>query len=123
SLQKPASFASWREATPDDFVFALKGGRYITHIRRLRDVRAPLANFLASGILALREKLGPILWQFPPTMRYDPALFDDFLAMLPRDTAEAGALAEEHDPFLKGRVLVEPDARRPMRHAVEFRHE
>ncbi len=64
-LQKPDAFARWREATPDGFVFAVKGSRYITHLKRLRDVETPLANFMASGLLRLGPKLGPILWQFP----------------------------------------------------------
>src|SRR3954468_3565834 len=61
SLQRPSSYQSWHEATPDGFVFSVKGSRFITHMRRLREIQAPLANFFASGILALREKLGPIL--------------------------------------------------------------
>ncbi len=72
ALQKPSSFAKWRDETPDGFVFAVKGGRYVTHIRRLRDVEVPLANFFAAGVLALRDKLGPILWQLPPNMQFDP---------------------------------------------------
>ena len=66
SLQRPNNFQEWYEQTPDDFVFAVKGGRFITHMKKLKDVGVPLANFFAQGVLALREKLGPILWQFPP---------------------------------------------------------
>ncbi|NKR04636.1 DUF72 domain-containing protein, partial len=65
SLQRPTSYAAWHDATPDDFVFAVKGGRFIPHMKRLRDVETPLANFLASGVRALRDKLGPVLWQLP----------------------------------------------------------
>ncbi len=65
SLQRPSSYSAWHDATPDDFVFAVKGGRFITHMKRLRDVETPLANFFASGVLALRDKLGPVLWQLP----------------------------------------------------------
>lgn len=61
SLQRPESFAAWAEATPDDFVFAIKGPRYITHMRRLRGVETPLANFFASGLFRLGRKVGPIL--------------------------------------------------------------
>src|SRR4051794_31271206 len=57
SLQRPSSFEAWRGATPPGFVFSLKGGRFITHQKRLRDIELPLANFFASGVLALREKL------------------------------------------------------------------
>src|SRR5947209_3606241 len=70
SLQRPECYRDWYEATPEDFVFSVKGGRFITHMKKLRDIEAPLANFFASGLLALKEKLGPILWQFPPIMRF-----------------------------------------------------
>jgi len=69
SLQRPSSYQRWYSETPVGFVFSVKGGRFITHMKRLRDVEIPLANFFASGILCLREKLGPILWQFPPMFR------------------------------------------------------
>src|SRR5262245_60644059 len=68
SLQRPEYFARWREETPEGFVFAVKGARFITHLKKLRDVESPLANFFASGVLALEEKLGPVLWQFPESM-------------------------------------------------------
>lgn len=122
SLQRPTSFASWREATPDGFVFALKGSRYITHMRRLRDIETPLANFFASGPLALREKLGPFLWQFPPTMRFDEAKFRAFLGLLPHDTRAMAAIASRHD-LPADRAHADADEPRPVRHAVEFRHE
>src|SRR5471030_298481 len=60
SLQRPESYHDWYEATPDGFVFSLKAGRFITHLKRLVDVEIPLANFFASGLLRLKEKLGPI---------------------------------------------------------------
>ena len=72
--------------TPADFLFAVKGGRFITHMKKLRDVEVPLANFFASGVLALREKLGPILWQFPPNFGWNEERFREFFALLPRDT-------------------------------------
>ncbi len=122
-LQKPESFQRWAADTPDGFVFAVKGPRFITHVKRLREVEAPLANFLASGPLALGPKLGPLLWQFPPNFQFDPERLEPFLAMLPRDTEQAAALAARHDARMKGRAWVETDARRPLRHAVEIRHE
>jgi uncharacterized protein YecE (DUF72 family) len=122
-LQRPESFDGWDAETPDDFVFAVKGSRYITHFLRIKDVATPLANFLASGLLRLGPKLGPILWQFPPRMRFDPARFDAFLALLPRDTAAARALARRHDHRLDGRAWLETDRTRPFRHAVEVRHD
>lgn len=122
SLQKPASFEAWHDASPPGFVFSLKGGRYVTHMRRLKDVRAPLANYFASGVLRLRDKLGPFLWQFPPSMPFDEDRFRVFLDLLPHDTGALARLASEHDDFLDGAVALEPDAARPVRHAVEFRH-
>ena len=122
SLQRPESYAQWHAETPADFVFAVKGSRYITHMLKLNAVRVPLANFLASGILRLREKLGPILWQFPPNLAFDPARFERFFALLPRTTAQAAALAREHDHRLTGRAFMAIDRSRPLRHAVEIRH-
>lgn len=121
SLQTPSSYSAWRAATPEGFVFAVKGPRYITHLRRLKDVRVPLANFFASGLLALGERLGPLLWQFPPQMRYDAARFDDFLALLPKDTGAAAALAAEHDERI-AEPWLEAGAKHRLRHAVEIRH-
>jgi uncharacterized protein YecE (DUF72 family) len=122
-LQKPEVFGRWKEAVPDDFVFAIKGSRYITHVLRLRDVETPLSNFLASGLLRLGSKLGPLLWQFPPSFRFDAALMEEFLKLLPKDTQEAAALAKRHDEHLDGRAWVETDKKRPLRHAVEIRHD
>lgn len=123
SLQSPTSYAAWRAATPEGFVFSVKGGRFITHIKRLRDIEKPLANFLASGLLNLKEKLGPILWQFPPNMKFDHALFDAFFRMLPRDTAAALSLARRRDARMVGRCALSIDQVRPVRHAVEVRHQ
>ncbi|WP_246456309.1 DUF72 domain-containing protein [Nocardioides mesophilus] len=124
SLQRPSSYASWRDQTPADFVFAVKGGRFITHMKRLRDVEGPLANFFASGVLALGPKTGPFLWQLPPTLGFDEELLAGFLAQLPRTSTEAAALAARHDDRLSGdRLLVQADADRPLRHALEVRHE
>jgi uncharacterized protein YecE (DUF72 family) len=123
SLQRPSSFQSWYEATPPGFVLALKGGRYLTHMRKLKEPRQPLANFLASGLLCLREKLGPILWQFPPVMPFMEDRFKAFFELLPHDTVQLARLATRHDSFLKKRVYLDVDVKRPVRHAIEFRHE
>lgn len=122
-LQRPESFDRWGENTPDDFVFAIKGPRYVTHMRWLNDVKTPLANFFASGVLKLGPKLGPVLWQFPPRMKFDPELFETFLSLLPRTTDEASALARRHDARMKGRSWIKSDAKRPIRHAIEIRNE
>lgn len=122
-LQRPESYARWRDETPDDFVFALKGSRYITHRRRLRDIETPLANFMASGPLRLGPKLGPILWQFPPSMAFDADRFEGFFSLLPYDTSQAITLARRHDAQLEKRSWLESDVVQPVRHAVEIRHD
>jgi uncharacterized protein YecE (DUF72 family) len=122
-LQRPTSFQAWHDGTPDGFVFAIKASRYITHIRRLRDAEKPLANFFAQGVLALGRKLGPFLWQLPPSYRFDPAALEAFLRLLPQDTDAAVKLARRHEPRMKGRVFLTPDKKRPLRHAMEIRHE
>ncbi len=122
SLQTPESYERWYEATPPGFVFAIKGSRYITHILRLRESEQALCNFFASGLFNLREKIGPFLWQLPPTFRYDEALLSSFLRMLPRDTRQAAALARRRDQRLKGRARLAIDENRPLRHAMEVRH-
>ncbi|WP_420960220.1 DUF72 domain-containing protein [Brucella sp. IR073] len=122
-LQRPESFARWSEETPEDFVFAIKGSRYITHLRRLKNVETPLANFMASGLLRLGPKLGPVLWQFPPSLKFDPELFDAFLTLLPRDTDAAAELARRHDVRLEGRAFTRSHTNRPLRHALEIRHD
>src|SRR5690606_16054644 len=75
ALQRPDSYARWYEQTPEHFVFSVKAPRYVTHILRLRETEAAIANFFASGLFALREKLGPILWQFPPSFKFNPERF------------------------------------------------
>lgn len=123
SLQSPSSWKAWYDATPPGFLFSVKGPRYVTHILRLKNVRKPLANFFASGVLALREKLGPLLWQFPPSMRFDADLFADFFRLLPTDTVQALSLARGRDSRMHGRSVLRIDATRPLRHAVEIRHD
>lgn len=122
SPQRPEYFHGWAQATPDDFVFAMKGARFITHMKKLRDVEAPLANFLASGVLALGPKLGPMLWQLPATLGFDAERLAAFFALLPRGTADAAALATRHERRLDGRAWTSTDADRPLRHALEVRH-
>ena len=121
-LQRPDSYAAWRDATPTGFVFALKGSRYITHMLKLRDVKTALANFFASGPLCLGPKLGPILWQFPPRLAFDEGRFAAFFSLLPVDTAGVASLARHHDERLAGRAMLQSDVNRPVRHAVEIRH-
>ncbi len=115
--QRPPAFERRADLTAEDFIFAIKGPRYLAHVRRLREPKLPLANVLASGLLKLGPKLGPILWQFPPSFRYDRTVLEPFLALLPHDTEAAGRLAARHDARMQDVVLT-PDAERPVRHAV-----
>ena len=123
SLQRPSSFAGWDKQTPSDFVFSIKGGRFITHIRRLRDCEIPLANFFSQGLLRFGAKLGPILWQLPPNFKFDPARIEAFLRLLPKTTSEATALARKHTGMVKGRASLKAKIDAPLRHAFEIRHE
>jgi uncharacterized protein YecE (DUF72 family) len=123
SLLKPDTYRRWYEATPSGFVFAVKGSRFITHAKKLRDVETPLANFLASGILTLEEKLGPILWQLPQDFALEPDRLDAFLGLLPHDTEGAARLAAKHDRRVEGRSCTRTGRRRRLRHALEVRRE
>lgn len=129
SLQRPESFDRWAAETPPDFVFAVKGSRYITHMLRLREVEGALANFFAQGLLHLGRKLGPVLWQFPPNFQFQPDRMEEFFRLLPRSCAQAAQMARNakraalrtdepaggNHPRISGRRL--------LRHAVEIRHE
>ena len=122
SLQRPSSYAKWHDETPPGFVFAVKGSRFITHMLKLRNAEAALANFFASGLLCLGEKLGPILWQFPERMPADLDRFARFLEALPTTSAAAAEIARGHDVRLDGRAWTEPVADTRIRHAFEIRH-
>jgi uncharacterized protein YecE (DUF72 family) len=98
-IQTPASFRKWRDETPDDFVFSLKGPRFLTHRGELASAAPYFERFFASGLLDLRDKLGPILWQFAPTKQFDEADLAAFLDLLPRE--------------IDGRAI---------RHVIEARH-
>ena len=95
ALQRPKSYKTWYEKTPDNFIFSVKANRYISHVKKLNDVETPMANFFASGVLNLREKLGPFLWQFPPNMGFHPERWKEFLELLPKDFKEASKLARK----------------------------
>jgi len=123
SLQRPKNFADWYESTPEDFQFAVKGSQYITHLRRLTQIEAPMANFFAQGVLRLGKKLGPFLWQFPANFKFDPERMESFFALLPRTHAEAARLGRRHDDRLKGRTWLKVTANLKLRHSVEIRNE
>lgn len=123
ALQRPGIFRRWHKETPEQFLFSVKASRYITHLKRLRDIEIPLANFFASGVLALGEKLGPFLWQLPPNLSFDREQLETFLALLPHSTIAAARLARKHDATMKGRAWTRPGPRRRLRHCLEVRHE
>ena len=122
SLQRPEYYEEWYRDTPPGFLFAVKGSRYITHMLRLTKIEKPLANFFASGILALRDKLGPFLWQFPPMFAYRRNRLAPFLDALPKTMEDALRLARRRDARMHGRSRLAIDENRPLRHAVEIRH-
>jgi uncharacterized protein YecE (DUF72 family) len=121
-LSTPGAFHGWAASVPDDFVFAVKGSRFITHNKKLRDVRSALANFFASGVLELDHRLGPILWQLPARLRFERGRVDDFLAQLPHDTSAAVTLAKEHDDRV-AEVGYGPGSNHRVRHVIEVRHD
>jgi uncharacterized protein YecE (DUF72 family) len=123
SLQTPASYQKWREATPEDFLFAVKGSKFITHNKKLMNARIPLANFFASGVLALGNKLGPILWQFAPWFRFDIKIMEEFLDQLPGTTSEAAHLSGENTIADITRTFTDSAAKTELRYAFEPRHD
>jgi uncharacterized protein YecE (DUF72 family) len=123
ALQRPASFISWHRDTPADFVFSVKAPRYVTHMLKLRNAEAPVANFFASGVLALREKLGPFLWQLPPNFGFDAERLRAFFGTLPRTVLAAAEYAAGHDAErMRDRTWTAVEEDGPLRHAVEVRH-
>src|SRR6478735_10007085 len=122
ALQRPESYQAWRAEVPEGFVFSVKGGRFVTHRKKLADVEVPLANFFASGVLALGPALGPVLWQLPENLRFDADVLDDFLGRLPLTTVDAASLATGHDDKVPAdRALTVAEDERPLRYALEFR--
>ncbi len=121
-LQKPKTFQRWYNETPADFLLALKAPQFITHTLRLRECEEPLSTFLASGPLCLNEKLGPILWQFPPYMTLKDNRFEEFAKILPHDTQTAAELSKGHSVRIKDHAWTQSNGNHRMRHAFEFRH-
>jgi uncharacterized protein YecE (DUF72 family) len=122
SLQRASSIRRWYDTVPEDFVFSIKGSRYITHNRRLKDAAIPLANFFASGLLELGQKLGPFLWQLPPSFAFDRDRLSEFFLLLPRTSGEAAQLAKRHDGRLPERAVLKAREETKLRHALEVRH-
>jgi uncharacterized protein YecE (DUF72 family) len=118
ALQTPDHYQSWRDDTPDDFMFSVKAPRFITHIRRLKEVEHPVANFFASGVLHLKNKLGPILWQFPPSFKFDAELFESFLQLLPQTAKEATVAVQKYREDFENPTKQS----QRLRHCVEIRN-
>ncbi|HEY8124775.1 MAG TPA: DUF72 domain-containing protein [Methylocystis sp.] len=98
--QSAASFAKWRDETPEGFIFSVKAPRFAVMRKTPKEAGESIERFFASGVMELADKLGPILWQFLPTKKFDAAFFDAFLSLLPKNIGG-----------------------RPLRHAIEPRHE
>ncbi len=122
SLQRPETFQAWHDQAPEDFQFAVKAPQFITHVLRLKDAAEPLATFLASGLLKLGRKLGPVLWQLPPNVTLKDDRFEKFFRLLPHDAKSAAKIARNHSDRIRGRAFLEPASNFPIRHAFEFRH-
>ena len=122
SLKSPEVYRRWMRETPDEFVFAIKGSRFITHNKKLAGVDQALANFFASGILELGHKTGPFLWQLPATYPFDRARVEGFLRLLPAGSTAAARLAAEHDPGILPDATVSVGTKVRYRHALEPRH-
>ena len=123
SLKSATVFERWAAESPAaGFVFAIKGGRFITHNLKLRNCERALGNFFASGMLALGEKTGPFLWQLPATYRFEAERMDSFMRTLPRDSIDGEAVARQHDHRLRRGALVNAAANVSYRHAFEVRH-
>jgi len=120
--QKPESFAKWAGEARDGFVFSIKGPQLVTHIKRLKYCEIELANFFASGPLALGDKLGPFVWQLPPNVSYDKTVLTAFLELLPRTIDAYLALAGKSDARLKSAPYLEPHGITEIRHAIELRN-
>jgi Uncharacterized conserved protein len=122
ATQSPQSFQLWFDETPNDFQFSIKCPRYITHIRRLKDVKTPMANFFASGVLNLRHKIGAFLWQLPPNFRFDEERLEDFFKLLPRTIGEAIELAGYADRYTPTIPAEGLKKNTKLHHALEVRH-
>lgn len=122
-FQSPKDFNKWSAATPNGFVFAIKGHQVVTHFKRLVDVEQPLADFFASGVMELGPKLGPICWQLPDSLKFDPDRMENFAKLLPMDAAAAEALAARHSDRLKTPPSLSANGITSLRHVIEVRHE
>ncbi len=124
-LSRPSTYEKWAGQAPDGFVFAVKGWRQITQYKRLKDVAEPLAIFFRSGPVGLGKKLGPILWQLPPSLAFDEDVLSDFFALLPKTLGDAETFIRTHAPDdgVEPPIVLGEDAGQPIRYALEPRNE
>ncbi|WP_413575607.1 DUF72 domain-containing protein [Bdellovibrio sp. HCB290] len=120
--QKPSTYQRWSSEVPEDFCFSIKASRFITHILRLRNCEKALINFFGSGLLNLQDKLGAILWQLPPNLRFDPEEFENFLKLLPQTFSEATQLADRSERYSRHYSDEIRNSSRKLKHAFEVRH-
>jgi uncharacterized protein YecE (DUF72 family) len=122
SLKTPATYERWAREAPEGFLYAVKGSRFLTHNLKLTRAEPALANFYASGVLALGKKTGPFLWQLPAGFAFNAERTDSFMRLLPMTSTDAAALAKGHDARVKHGALTEAAVRVAYRHAFEVRH-
>lgn len=122
-MARPSTYRKWYDQARPTVCYAIKAPRFITHVKRLKNIHAPLANFFASGVLELKERLGPILWQLPGSVHYDKGTLESFLALLPKDFHQAATLGRGHDDKLKSEPALRVVHNHRIRHALEIRHE
>lgn len=122
-LQRTSTYEKWAAAAPDSFVFAVKGWRAVSHFKKMREAEKPLASFLGSVLPGLGPKLGPILWQLPPSLSFNAEVLADFLTLLPTTFAGAQKLLLENPPG-EGEAIVLPEelGSLPLTYALEPRH-
>ncbi|MGE3610114.1 MAG: DUF72 domain-containing protein [Bacteriovoracaceae bacterium] len=116
-LLTPSDYLQWYNVTPENFIFSIKGSRFITHVKQLSHIEGPLINFFSSGPLALKEKLGPILWQLPPQMIFKPEKIESFLNLLPKTFKSASDLIGKKIQYNE-----KINQNTPIKHAIEVRN-
>ncbi|MBO9666045.1 MAG: DUF72 domain-containing protein, partial [Bdellovibrio sp.] len=120
--QSIQSYRRWYSQVPDNFIFSVKGPQYITHILRLRKTEEALANFFASGVLSLNEKLGAFLWQLPPNFLFDEERLENFFRLLPKTMSEALTLADRSTKYPATYSEMNLTSKRRLQHALEVRN-
>jgi uncharacterized protein YecE (DUF72 family) len=119
---RPSNYLDWRAETPNDFVFSVKGSETVTHQHRLENPAKNVADFLASGVLFLQEKMRPVLWQIPSSLSFQRDTVDAFLAVLPHSVGEARQLIKRHSTAAEADQVLPDTLDHPIRHCFEVRN-